>query len=81
MRRARDWALLLSSAALAAAALAALNWFLFIRERAPQEAAPAPRAVSFSREQLDAVLASFERRRLEYEAARGALPPIADPGK
>ena len=79
--KSRDWALLLGGAVCLALALAFLNWFLFIRrsaETAPTVGAP---AVSFSRERLDEVLASFEARRTQFESALRTLPSVADPAK
>lgn len=80
-RRLRDWLILLAGAGGLALVLAALNWLLFVRAPAPQEAPMETGTTSFSREKLDAVLADFERRRLEYEHAPTTFSQIADPGK
>ncbi|MDP3661299.1 MAG: hypothetical protein Q8R17_00355 [bacterium] len=80
-KKCRDWMLLLLGAVVFAFVLAILNWFLFIRNESQKKAGNSAHAVSFSREKLDEVLASFETRKSKYDSALRTLPAIADPGK
>lgn len=80
-RRSRDWFFLLAAASLGAILLALLNWFLFVRPLSPLGAGEASNTVSFSRADLDTVLATFEMRQAQYDSVRRTLHAVADPGK